>query len=311
MDPNVFIDPEDFELLIATGGKTKNLRRSQPGPQSMTISTLNPALAALNIGGPQSGQQGWPASTANRTPVHSATSFVMSRDTPQRQPWTAPQHPRGYPVQQYLPVAQHPQQSVNPQQQAVHQGQYVQQPTQQPTTGQYPAQPYQPQDHQPQQSQQFQQPMGQYQPYTNQQPAQQPQIAGSQPQLLPGPGDQSVPTFGPAYASGNAPPAHLVQGASSQQGPNQPFGSGAVAPWRASLPPRYFTVSLWRAHPVKFILPNMSAQDIVDNNCYSQQGKLFTWSTALGWVQQGPDRTLQSMVDEAGGEQNVLMVLEG
>ncbi|KAK5706786.1 hypothetical protein LTR97_001778 [Elasticomyces elasticus] len=58
------IDPDDFQLLLTTGGRTGNAGRPQAGPQSMPVPIANPAPgpgAAMNVGGPQSGQEGIPA----------------------------------------------------------------------------------------------------------------------------------------------------------------------------------------------------------------------------------------------------------
>ncbi|KAK5680865.1 hypothetical protein LTS10_006623 [Elasticomyces elasticus] len=231
MDPNVFIDPDDFLLLLATGGRTNAAGRSQPRPQSMPTSTANPTLdpsAALNVGGLPSGQEGRPTSTASYAPG--------PLQAPMRQ-YTATQYPHGYPVQRYSPpVVQHPQQVVNPQEQAVYHEQYVQQPMQQPTTRQYSSPPYQPQHHQPQQSQQSQQsqqPIGQHQPYSTHQTAQQLQVPASQPQVLQGPVNQSAPMSGPGYAPVNASSVHPAQADFIQQAPARnscPYCAQAMPP---------------------------------------------------------------------------------
>ncbi|KAK5713135.1 hypothetical protein LTR15_011497 [Elasticomyces elasticus] len=65
------IDPDDFQLLIATGGRTGNAGRPQAGPQIMPAPTANPAPglgAGLNIGGPHVVQQGMPAITSYPAP---------------------------------------------------------------------------------------------------------------------------------------------------------------------------------------------------------------------------------------------------
>ncbi|KAK5680796.1 hypothetical protein LTS10_006554 [Elasticomyces elasticus] len=55
------IDPDDFQLLLDTGGRTGNAGVPQSGPSGMLTTAPTPALgpgAAQNAGGPQFGQQG-------------------------------------------------------------------------------------------------------------------------------------------------------------------------------------------------------------------------------------------------------------
>ncbi|KAK3619437.1 hypothetical protein LTR22_025987 [Elasticomyces elasticus] len=136
-------------------------------------------------------------------------------------------------------------------------------------------------------------------------PLQQPPGMGNQQQMRPGGGYP-----GAQLAYGQPAPQAVAVGGHNLNG----FGAAGAPVPAPPPPPRCFTVSLRRcaqAAPVKVVLANASAQDIINTYCNSQHGKLLYHLPPHGWVEQEPSRMLESMVYQAGGEQNVYLAVEG
>ncbi|KAK3614796.1 hypothetical protein LTR56_027012 [Elasticomyces elasticus] len=135
-------------------------------------------------------------------------------------------------------------------------------------------------------------------------PLQQPPGMGNQQQMRPGGGYP-----GAQLAYGQPAPQAVAVGGHNLNG----FGAAGAPVPAPPPPPRCFTVSLRRcaqAAPVKVVLANASAQDIINTYCNSQHGKLLYHLPPHGWVEE-PSRMLESMVYQAGGEQNVYLAVEG